>query len=216
LAQKMQVGPCIYVRIQLNTVGKAEDGPTSGPTRRLSHSGRKHQDRSSQPGESSLLYGLSYNSPYNPPHNKRILDEDEERITRSSLSQGVQEVRKALRPRRIEGMGGGAWEEAQGVQVNPLKPVSVSPWPALRLADAGRHPRHVVNHPPVPEAGPRPDHVQRLRDRTAACSVNSINCSTGGRANSCKTAKPRVHHTGTGPLLNKYIERLYIPGVSAH
>jgi hypothetical protein len=29
--------------------------------------------------ESTLLYGLSYISPYNPPHNKRILDEEEER-----------------------------------------------------------------------------------------------------------------------------------------
>jgi hypothetical protein len=26
----------------------------------------------------ALLYGLSYNSPYNPPHNKRILDGEEE------------------------------------------------------------------------------------------------------------------------------------------
>jgi hypothetical protein len=34
LAQKMQVGPCIPVGIQLF---KAEVGPTSGPTRRLSH-----------------------------------------------------------------------------------------------------------------------------------------------------------------------------------
>ena len=34
LAQKMQVGPHISVKIQLQ---KAEVGPTSGPTRRLSH-----------------------------------------------------------------------------------------------------------------------------------------------------------------------------------
>ena len=34
LAQNVQVGPCIPVRIQLET---AEVGPTSGPTRRLSH-----------------------------------------------------------------------------------------------------------------------------------------------------------------------------------
>jgi hypothetical protein len=35
LAQKMQVGPCIPVETQLQ---KAEVGPTSGPTWRLSHS----------------------------------------------------------------------------------------------------------------------------------------------------------------------------------
>jgi hypothetical protein len=35
LAQKMQVGPCIPARIQRQ---KAEVGPTSGPTRRLSRS----------------------------------------------------------------------------------------------------------------------------------------------------------------------------------
>ena len=29
--------------------------------------------------ESTLLYGLSYNSPYKPPHDKRILDEEEKR-----------------------------------------------------------------------------------------------------------------------------------------
>ena len=34
LAQKMQVGPRIAVGVQLE---KAEVGPTSGPTRRLSH-----------------------------------------------------------------------------------------------------------------------------------------------------------------------------------
>ena len=36
LAQKTQVGPCIPVEIQLE---KAEVGPTSGPTWRLSHLG---------------------------------------------------------------------------------------------------------------------------------------------------------------------------------
>jgi hypothetical protein len=30
------------------------------------------------PEESTLLYGLSYSFPYNPPHNKRISDEEEE------------------------------------------------------------------------------------------------------------------------------------------
>ena len=30
-------------------------------------------------GECTVLYGLSYNSPCKPPHNKRILDEEEER-----------------------------------------------------------------------------------------------------------------------------------------
>ena len=35
LAQKVQVGPCIPVRVQLE---KADVGPTSGPTWRLSHS----------------------------------------------------------------------------------------------------------------------------------------------------------------------------------
>ena len=38
LAQKMQVGPCISVGIQLE---KTEVGPTSGPTWRLSHSNCK-------------------------------------------------------------------------------------------------------------------------------------------------------------------------------
>ena len=38
LAQKTQAGPCIPVAIQLE---KAEVGPTSGPTRRLSHFGRR-------------------------------------------------------------------------------------------------------------------------------------------------------------------------------
>jgi hypothetical protein len=34
--------------------------------------------------ESTLFYGLSYNSPNNPPHDKRILDEEEERRNRAS------------------------------------------------------------------------------------------------------------------------------------
>jgi hypothetical protein len=38
LAQKMQIGPCISVGTQLE---KAEVGPTSGPTWRLSHSGSR-------------------------------------------------------------------------------------------------------------------------------------------------------------------------------
>ena len=36
------------------------------------------------PEESTVLYGLSYNSPYKPPHNKRILDEEEERNVQCS------------------------------------------------------------------------------------------------------------------------------------
>jgi hypothetical protein len=38
--------------------------------------------------ESTLLFCLSYNSPYNPPQNKRILDEEEERGNRSSQQVG--------------------------------------------------------------------------------------------------------------------------------
>jgi hypothetical protein len=43
----------------------------------LVHVGRCVQE------ESALLYGLSYNSPYKTPHNKRILDEEERRNTSS-------------------------------------------------------------------------------------------------------------------------------------
>ena len=43
------------------------------------------------PGESTLLYGLSYNPPYNPPHDKRILDDEEERRTRPSQPGGSRE-----------------------------------------------------------------------------------------------------------------------------
>jgi hypothetical protein len=38
--------------------------------------------------ESTLLYGLSYNSPYNPSQNRRILYEEEERRNRSSQQVG--------------------------------------------------------------------------------------------------------------------------------
>jgi hypothetical protein len=38
--------------------------------------------------ESTLLYGLSYNSPYKTPHNKRMLDEKEERRKRPSQPGG--------------------------------------------------------------------------------------------------------------------------------
>jgi len=53
----MQVGPCIPVGLQLE---KAEVGPTSGPTRRLSHleRGRRYMT-ATYPVAHSTLYGSS-------------------------------------------------------------------------------------------------------------------------------------------------------------
>jgi hypothetical protein len=57
LAQTIQVGPCIPVGILLQ---KAEAGPTSGPTRRLSHLWERLDAREAEAAEAHLREGRAH------------------------------------------------------------------------------------------------------------------------------------------------------------
>ena len=70
-----------------------------------------------RPEESTLVYGLSYNAPYNPPHNKRILYEEEERY-RAGRGEGAAVIGGTVAGGVVAAAGGTGGGEA-GMEVPP-------------------------------------------------------------------------------------------------